>query len=143
MKLTLIAATLVLVGGTAAGCGGGAPADASEKDFCDSYNSLFKDLTGLDADSDDKEIVVKIKAWGEKMEEIGTPEEMPEEAREGFDTTVALIKDLDEESTQEDFAKIDDDLSEDEKAQVDAFDKFTTDTCGSPLDTESPSDDAS
>ena len=66
--------------------------------------------------------------------ETGTPEDMPEDARAGFETTMTLINDLDDDAQQEDFEKIDEDLTEDETAQVDEFDTYTTDTCGSPMD---------
>jgi hypothetical protein len=100
------------------------------------------------ADATDAEIIAQIKDWATTMEETGTPEDMPEDARAGFETTMTLINDLDDDAQQEDFEKIDEDLSEDETAQVDEFDTYTTDTCGSPMDnlevpeipTETPSE---
>ncbi len=152
MKSALLAASLVLVGGTALGCSGGgggagAPTDASEEDYCAGYQSLFDDMSTM-ADATDAEIIAQIKDWAATMEETGTPEDMPEDARAGFETTMTLINDLDDDAQQEDFEKIDEDLSEDETAQVDEFDTYTTDTCGSPMDnlevpeipTETPSD---
>ena len=137
MKSALLAASLVLVGGTALGCGGGggggAPTDASEEDYCASYQSLFDDMSTM-ADATDEEIIAQIKDWATTMEETGTPEDMPEDARAGFETTMTLINDLDDDAKQEDFEKIDEDLTEDETAQVDEFDTYTTDTCGSPMD---------
>lgn len=137
MKHALIAATLVLVGGATVGCGSdggsGAPADASEKDFCASYTSLFEDMTGM-TDATDKQIIAKIKDWGTAMQETGTPKDISDEARAGFETTMDLIDSLDEDSTKEEFQKIDEDLTQKEKDGVEAFDTYTTDTCGSPLD---------
>lgn len=136
MKSALLAASLVLVGGTALGCsggGGGAPTDASEEDYCASYQSLFDDMSTM-TDATDAEIIAQIKDWATTMEETGTPEDMPEDARAGFETTVTLINDLDDDAQQEDFEKIDEDLTEEETAQVDEFDTYTTDTCGSPMD---------
>ena len=138
MKSALLAASLVLVGGTALGCSGGgggagAPTDASEEDYCAGYQSLFDDMSTM-ADATDAEIIAQIKDWATTMEETGTPEDMPEDARAGFETTMTLINDLDDDAQQEDFEKIDEDLSEDETAQVDEFDTYTTETCGSPLD---------
>ena len=137
MKSALLAASLVLVGGTALGCSGGgsegAPTDATEEDYCASYQSLFDDMSTM-TDATDAEIIAQIKDWATTMEETGTPEEMPEDARAGFETTISLINDLDDDAQQEDFEKIDEDLTEEETAQVDEFDTYTTDTCGSPLD---------
>ena len=137
MKPALLAATLVLVGGAAAGCAGGAPTDAAEKDFCETYNSLFTDMAEM-ADASEKEIIVKIKEWGAKMDETGTPEDISDDARAGYEQTVAMLADLDENASQEDFDKIEQDLSDEEKKQVDEFDKYTTDTCGSPADELAP-----
>ena len=150
MKPALLAASLVLVGGTALGCsggGGGAPTDASEEDYCASYQSLFDDMSTM-TDATDAESIAQIKDWATTREETGTPEDMPEDARAGFETTVTLINDLDDDAQQEDFEKIDEDLTEEETAQVDEFDTYTTDTCGSPMDnmevpeipTETPSE---
>ena len=142
MKPALLAASLVLVGGSAVACsgaseGGGAPTDASEDDYCASYQSLFSDMSTM-AEGTDKEIIARIKDWATTMEETGTPEDMPEDARAGFETTISLINGLDDNAQQEDFEKIDEDLTEDETAQVDEFDTYTTETCGSPLDDMEP-----
>jgi hypothetical protein len=151
MKTALLAASLVLVGASAVACSGGgstgAPTDASEKDYCASYQSLFTDMSTM-TDATDAEIITQIKKWATTMEETGTPEDMPEDARAGFETTLSLIGDLDDDAKSEDFEKIDEDLTEAETAEVDEFDTYTTDTCGSPMDnlevpeipTETPSE---
>jgi hypothetical protein len=141
MKPALLAASLVLVGGSAVACGGddagGAPTDASEKDYCASYQSLFTDMSSM-ADASDKEIIAKIKDWAATMQETGTPKDMPKDARAGFETTISLIDELGDDARAKDFEKIDEDLSETETKQVDDFDTYTTDTCGSPLDDMEP-----
>ncbi|WP_107773026.1 hypothetical protein [Nocardioides sediminis] len=136
MKSALLAASLVLVGGTAFGCSGGsdgAPADASQDDYCTSYRTLFADMSTM-TEATDAEIIAKIKDWGATMQETGTPSDMPDDARAGFETTLAFIDDLAEDATAEDFEKMDSDLSEEETKQVAEFDTYTTETCGSPLD---------
>lgn len=138
MKSALLAASLVLVGGSAVACSGatgegGAPTDASQDDYCASYQSLFSDMSTM-TDATDREIIAQIKDWATTMEETGTPEDIPGDARAGFETTISLINELDEDAQPEDFEKIDEDLTEEETAQVDEFDTYTTETCGSPLD---------
>ena len=96
MKSALLAASLVLVGATALGCSGGgggagAPTDATEEDYCAGYQSLFDDMSTM-ADATDAEIIAQIKDWATTMEETGTPEDMPEDARAGFETTMTLIR---------------------------------------------------
>jgi hypothetical protein len=135
MKSALLAASLVLVGGTALGCSGGdgAPADASQDDYCASYRTLFADMSTM-TEATDAEIIAKIKDWGATMQETGTPSDMPDDARAGFETTLAFIDGLDDDATAEDFEKMDSDLTEEETQQVGEFDTYTTETCGSPLD---------
>jgi hypothetical protein len=141
MKPALLAASLVLVGGSAAGCAGGsasgAPTDASEADYCATYQSLFTKMS-TKTDATDKQIVAEIKDWAERMQKTGTPKDIPKDARAGFETTISLIDDLDDDAKPDDFEKIDEDLSETETTQVDTFDTYTTDTCGSPLDNMEP-----
>ncbi|PVG82288.1 hypothetical protein DDE18_12385 [Nocardioides gansuensis] len=147
MKKALVAATLVLVGGAAVGCGGGAPTDATDEAFCDAYSSLFADAAEL-GDADDATIIKRVKEWGAEMEKAGTPADIPDDARAGFEKTVEEIDDLDADASQEDFEKLEEDYSDEEKRQAEAFAKYTTDTCGSPLDhievpeapTEAPSE---
>lgn len=128
-----LAASLILVAGAATGCGGGSPSDASNESFCDAYDSLFTDM-GAMAESDEGELVEIIKAWGREMQETGTPDDIPEQAREGFEASMEMIEELDETTTPEDFDKLDQEMSEAQKDAVDAFDTWTTETCGSPLD---------
>lgn len=123
----LLTATLVLVGASAVGCGGGgAPSDATEKEFCDSLNSLFEDVD-LSAEPSEKEAVAAIKDWGKGLEEVGTPEKISDDAREGFDL---MIKQVSEISAQDDFAKLDDALSDSEKKASAAFEDYAETTCG-------------
>lgn len=127
LKPGLLTATLVLVGASAVGCGGGgAPSDASEKDFCASLNSLFEDLD-LSAEPSEKEAVAAIKDWGKELEKVGTPEKISDEARDGFDL---MIEQVGEIKAEEDFDKLDDSLSDSEKKASAAFEDFASKTCG-------------
>ncbi len=136
MKHGLIAASLVLVAGTAFGCGSGggsgsdgAPADASEKDFCANFEAISKDLSELGQDAKDADVVKALKDAGDKIEETGTPESISEDGRKGFDVTVKLIKDLDDDATPEDIANLDKELSDTEAKQQKAFNDYLGETC--------------
>lgn len=123
----LLTATLVLVAVSAVGCGGGgAPSDASEKEFCNSLSSLFKDVD-LSAQPSEKQAVAAIKDWGKKMEQVGTPAKMSQKAREGFDL---MVKQIGEIKAQDDFAKLDGSLSESEQKASAAFEDYASKTCG-------------
>lgn len=133
----LLTATLVLVGASVAACGGGgAPTDASEDEFCTELTSLFSDVGSL-ADATDKEALASIKKWGEDLEKVGTPKDMSDEARDGFELMIKQVGDLDEGDTADELQKLDDDLSDSEEKATAAFEKYTADTCGA-IDPELP-----
>jgi hypothetical protein len=147
MKHVLMAATLVLVAGTTVGCGGGdkdgggAPAAASEKDFCDTFTSFTEDM----AASSDKETSDQIKTAKDavaKLADVGTPKDIPADARDGFEIFIDTIKGIDDNASEEDLQNIDSDLSEADNKKVSAFTTYYADTCSPTAPTvpsESPS----
>jgi hypothetical protein len=142
-RLTLTSAAL-LVGSVASACGGGsgAPSDASREEFCDTANSLLSDLVPEDTSTpelpSDEDMAQAVEDWGSRMEEVGTPQDIPGDAREGFESVVERAREID----AADFA-LDDledlgtggaDASAEEKEQAEAFGDYLTDTCGNPMD---------
>ncbi len=148
MKHALLAAALVLVAGGVVACGGGdsggAPADASQADFCGGYESLFTDMAALSEGGEppsDEATLEAVKTWAGRMSDIGTPEDISDEARGGFELTMDQVSDLDLDELRE--TSLDDlgaDVSDEEKAQGEAFNTYLTDTCGNPLEDLAPSD---
>jgi hypothetical protein len=140
MKHALIAASLVLVAGTVAGCGGdtssqakaapsGPPTDAPVSEFCGTFESIDQDMARLGKDAKDAEIVAALKKVGTQLDDTGTPKGISSDARKGYELTVQLIGDLDDDATQADVEKIDDSLSDAEKKQEDAFNQYVAKTC--------------
>jgi hypothetical protein len=152
MKHALLAASLVLIGGGAVACGGddagGAPTDASKTEFCEAYESLFADLGALggaggEAPPEDK-MLESFKDWATTMEKVGTPAGIPDDARQGFELTIEEVEDLDaDDLDQASLEDLNADLSDDEKAQGEAFTTYLNDTCGDPLEELMPSEPAS
>ncbi len=134
-RTALLTASLALVGVTALGCSGGggdgAPTDASEEDFCSTLNSVFEDVGDLADEGSQEEAIKAIKLWGKDMARVGTPEDISQEARDGFELMVRQVKGI-EDASSEGLAALDDDLSESDKAASEALDQYTTDTCGEP-----------
>ena len=142
----LAAAATVTMAVSLSACGGGgsassAPEDASSEDFCDAYNSLFEDLIGdMDVEAPEEpsgeQVVEAVKRWAERLSDSGTPQDMPEEAREGFELLVATADELDADDfkSAEDLDKIESQFSEDEKAASTAFDEYAAKSCESPFD---------
>lgn len=132
MKHALIAASLVLVAGTAVGCGG-PPTDASVKDFCGNFENLYSDLgDAAGADADTSDMIKTLKDAANEIEDTGTPEDISDDAREGWQLTIDAIQNIDDDATEEDLAKLDSEFSEDEQKKSDAFDEYLSKTCDTP-----------
>lgn len=132
MKHALLAASLVLVAGSTAACGGGAPTDASQADFCGVFEDFYEVVGELGAEAENSDLIEALKDTGEDLEEVGTPEDISDEARAGFELTVKTIEELDDDATEEDLDNLEDDFSEEEKEQSEAFDEYLSETCDEP-----------
>lgn len=143
-RLTLSSAVL-LVGAVTSACGGGgggAPSDASEDGFCEAANSLMADLIPEDMTNpempSDEDMAQAVKDWGAKMEEVGTPEGISDDARAGFEAVVDQAKEIDAADFSmenlEDLEMGGADASEEVKKQAEAFGTYLTETCGNPMD---------
>lgn len=145
-RLTVSTAAL-LIGAAASACGGGgagggAPTDASEKEFCQTQSSLLEDLMPADMSNpelpSDEQMATAVKDWAKKIDQVGTPEDIPDDAREGFEAIVEQANEID--ASDFSIEKLEQleaggkDASAEAKKQADAFEKYLTDTCGNPLD---------
>ena len=138
-----LTSTVLLVGAATSACGGGgAPADASEKDFCDTQSSLFDDLLPEDMANPElpsnEEMAQAVKDWGQELEEIGTPEGISDDARAGFEQLVEQAGEIDAaDFTIDQLEELEQggaDASETAQREAEAFADYLTETCGNPLD---------
>lgn len=141
MKHALIAASLVLVAGTVAGCGGdssssqdkaapsGPPTAASVSEFCGTFKTIGEDVAKLGKDAKDAEIVAALKKAGTSLDDTGTPKDISKDARAGYELTVKLISDLPDDATQAEVTKLGQNLSETQKKQQGAFNDYVSKTC--------------
>jgi hypothetical protein len=134
MRALLVAALLV-AGSLAAGCGsddGGLGAanseSASTKDFCQAYNSLFDAFSAGEAPSDE-ESVKALKDWAAELEGTGTPTDVPEGARRGFEVILETVDKIDDDATQDELKDLTDGLSTSDQDDAAAFGEYATKTC--------------
>lgn len=133
MKLGLVAASLILVAGGAVGCGDdggdGASSDktASKDDFCAAFQSFYDDLTNVAPD--EKNLGKVLKAAADKIEKVGTPEDIPDDAKDGLGITLDAINDLPDDASAEDIQQIEAGFSDDEQKKTDAFSDYLDKTC--------------
>ena len=104
MRLGLLAASLVLVAGGAVGCsddgggdGGGGDDAPSATEFCGALKGFQDDFADADPAKDLKAYIQTLKDAADKLETVGTPEDMPAAAQDGFEFYVKKIKDLSDE----------------------------------------------
>lgn len=118
--------------GGAGGSSSSAPDDASLEDFCGAFNGLFDEVMAEAASGDSTKMVRALKDWAAEIEEVGTPADMPEDARNGFELFVEQARGVDEDATLADLERLGEGLSEAEQADGEAFSDWTTESC--PLD---------
>lgn len=123
MRHVLTGAALLLVVGTSAACGGSdagsAPDNASKEDFCEAYVGFYEledDATGKD-----------LHDYADELEDTGTPDDMSDEEREGFEVYIDAINDVDEDEKVEDMDDPDVSKSDEEKGK--AFSEYANEKC--------------
>ncbi|WP_435741852.1 hypothetical protein [Nocardioides sp. SYSU DS0663] len=158
LRRAAVTSTLLLLAPLAA-CGGdeeasSAPEDASTEEFCEAYNSLYESLMSASpAEGEDPQeaAVAALQDWVERMQEVGTPDELPDDARAGYELILDTASEIDENSSMEDLQGLGGDLSAEEQEQATAFTTWAQEECpmetpelGLPSDapTDAPSDTA-
>ncbi len=132
------ASAAVLLAFSLTACGG-APTDASTKDFCDTFDSATDIFADIDPEGDPADQAGKVtdgyKEFADKLEETGTPENISDDAREGFEIFVEELGDLDEDDVKkylddpsEDIAEV----SKDDEKKVNEFTEYAAKECGAP-----------
>lgn len=139
-----LAGAVLLAGAVSTACGGsssdgsdGAPADASKDAFRKAQSSLFTDLDLDFSDPDaalpsEKEMADAMHGWARELEDVGTPADIPDEARAGFEETVKAARDISEADLKSpDLDALENDLSAEAQKQMEAFTTYVEKTCGS------------
>lgn len=133
MKIALVAASLVLVAGGAAACGNddggddGSAKGASKDDFCAAFQAFYDDIQ--DVSGQEENLGEILKKAAQRIEDAGTPDDIPDDAEEGLQLTLDAIDELPDDASAEDMAGLDADLTDEEKKKVDAFTDYLVKTC--------------
>lgn len=101
----------------------GPPTDASVNDFCDVIDDFPTSFNQAE-----------VEDYLDDLKDTGTPEDIPDEAREGFELTIEVLEevdfDADDQDISEDLRERREDLDDDEQEALEAFDDYRTRTCG-------------
>ncbi|MDN5746019.1 MAG: PT domain-containing protein, partial [Nocardioidaceae bacterium] len=139
LKRPLAAAgAAVLLGLSLSACGG-SPTDASTDDFCDAVQGLSDpdgEFVKAVKDKDWDAVADAVKKQANNIEDVGTPKNMSEDARKGWELTLDEAKGISGDDIKKSFEDNkdpfdEDDLSKDEQKNIDAFQDYQDDTCDS------------
>jgi len=133
------AAGLAIAATTLTACGGGsgsdAPENASTEDFCNAIDPRkamgdldMEELAGLSEDEQKEKAKEVLQSWAEGLADVGTPENIPDDARKGYEEAVDQIEEIDWDASMEDVEKQLDDLETDSD-DTDAFEEYVKDEC--------------
>jgi hypothetical protein len=133
MKLGLLAASLVLVAGGVVSCGndsgggGAAGKSVSKDDFCGAFQAFYDDLSGVTGNEANLGEILKKAA--KRINDAGTPDGIPADAKEGLQLTLDAIDSLPDNASAEDMAGLDATFSAADQKKVDAFTAYLDKTC--------------
>lgn len=104
-----------------------APTSASSDVYCANYADVLRGASGEEPDAG------AIKDFADQLAEVGTPENISEEAREGFEIFIDTINDLPDDASAAEIEDFDPDISDEDDAKVDAFFEYTATECAEAL----------
>ncbi|WKN48630.1 hypothetical protein [Nocardioides sp. Arc9.136] len=141
LRRAVATSSLLLLAPLAAACGGddeasSAPDDASTEDFCTAYSSIFESLVAAPTDGSESEqeqaAVDALKEWSAKMKDVGTPSDLPDDARQGFELVLEQAQDIED---VEDLSELEDsgDYSDSEQEQMKALNTWMTENCADQM----------
>lgn len=126
------AAGLAIAAATFTACGsqdaGGAPEDASVGDFCDAYvsNPAF-------SGSEQEPTQEEVDEFVDRLLDTGTPEDMSDSERTGFEAVVDIMRGLDVDDSEEDTARMLEEQFEDSEKDVEAFIGYAGEKCADEI----------
>lgn len=124
---------------------GGAPTDASEKEFCETASSTDsgEEIAKASQDEDWDKVADIYHDQADELNDVGTPDGISDDEREGFEIIVDALKNIDGDDLKkadggED--PLEDEYSKDDEKKVEAFFTYVSKTCadaGSSDDSDS------
>ena len=140
MRISLLAVPMLVVG-LLAGCGddgggGGdaadAPKNATVEEFCQPFVDMYQDVVAKGEDIADEDAVKIAKDTADALREAGTPEDMPADARKGWELVIEKLSELDEDATAEEVQAAQN-LTEEEQKYSDALAQYVASKCANAM----------
>ena len=133
-RSALAVGAAVLLASSLGACGE-PPTDASKEEYCDVVNDP-EYAEGLDEDSDEQDYVDAVQLIAGDLRDVGTPEDIPDDAREGFEIQLDAVDDLEADDLDLDGGgnPLWEGLSADELEKVEAYTDYESETCPDYID---------
>lgn len=119
---TVLAPAVLLLTAVLSGCGG-PPTNASTSEFCGVLSDFYDDTAQMGT-TDTRAAVAALKRVADRLEEVGTPSDIPDSARVGFERTIERIQGLSDDASPADLQ-----LSAEEQEYADAFGRYVRTEC--------------
>ena len=144
-KPAALVAAVLLVLGLVSGCGssdsssptasddggsaGAPPTAATVEEFCGTFTEMIQQAQDAGQDMSDAEAIKVAKQTADKLAQIGSPADMPADAREAFELAIEKIRSIPDDATRKEMGAIADDLTDSQKKNLDALTSYVTTTC--------------
>lgn len=130
--------------GSEEGSADGPPTDATVEEFCGTFLELIEKASQQGSDVSDADAIKLVKEAADSLSAVGTPADIPEDARRAFEKAIELINSVPDDATQAEMESIADDLTAEQQQDLQALTAYVTQTCMAPsasasADTESQS----
>jgi hypothetical protein len=102
---------------------------AASSDFCSAFETFVTDLSSLDQSAGDAEVVKALKAATDKLSKVELPSDIPDDAKAGFEKTIDAIESLPDDASAEDIQNVQNDFTDEEKANSEAFNAYLSEQC--------------
>lgn len=129
-------------------CGGSSPTDASEDDFCASLKDTVSAATSVKGDEPTEDEWKDIQKAYQDLGDTGTPKDIGDDERNGFEVITDAIGDLDYDEAKKSFGDKDGSsdvpgVSKDDQKDAEKFFTYAGETCQDALGGGSGSDEGS
>lgn len=128
---TLAAAGALVLLGSMTACGddaGDAPESASKEDFCGAVGEVFGG-SGVGEDASTEDQIKALKDAVENLADVGTPEGIPDDARNGFEILVDITSEAEDDMSEDELDKLGEGLDSDDEKDLEAFLNYSMETC--------------
>ena len=107
--------------------GSDAPAGAPQEEFCDAFNAVFADIASIQTQPTAEQWSA-LQGKVEKLGEVGTPEDISDDNRDGYEVLVKAVTETDYDDNL-DFTAAIPGASESEQAKATSFVSYAATLC--------------